>query len=131
MYQIKGKIDSNNAGDFEKEIMAVMPKEIDASELNYISSAGLRILMKLRKAVGEVTISKVSSEVYEIFDVTGFTQLITVNKRFREITVDDTQLLGAGANGRVYRIDPERIVKVYNSVSNPPEKIKREQASAR
>ena len=131
MYQIKGKIDSNNAGDFEKEIMAVMPKEIDASELNYISSAGLRILMKLRKAVGEVTISKVSSEVYEIFDVTGFTQLITVNKRLREITVDDTQLLGAGANGRVYRIDPERIVKVYNSVSNPPEKIKREQASAR
>ena len=131
MYQIKGKIDSNNAGDFEKEIMAVMPKEIDASELNYISSAGLRILMKLRKAVGEVTISKVSSEVYEIFDVTGFTQLITVNKKLREITVDDTQLLGAGANGRVYRIDPERIVKVYNSVSNPPEKIKREQASAR
>ena len=90
MYQIKGKIDSNNAGDFEKEIMAVMPKEIDASELNYISSAGLRILMKLRKAVGEVTISNVSSEVYEIFDVTGFTQLITVNKRLREITVDDT-----------------------------------------
>ena len=90
MYQIKGKIDSNNAVDFEKEIMAVMPKEIDASELNYISSAGLRILMKLRKAVGEVTISNVSSEVYEIFDVTGFTQLITVNKKLREITVDDT-----------------------------------------
>ena len=57
MYQIKGKIDSNNAGYFEKKIMAVMPKEIDASELNYISSAGLRVLMKLKKAVGDVTMT--------------------------------------------------------------------------
>ena len=47
MYQIKGKIDSNNAPEFEKEIMAVLPTEIDASGLEYISSAGLRVLLKL------------------------------------------------------------------------------------
>ena len=81
MYQIKGKIASNNADDFEKNIMAVMPKEIDASELTYILIAGLRVLMKLRKTVGNVTINNVTSEVYEIFEVTGFTQLMTVNKK--------------------------------------------------
>ena len=52
MYQIKGKIDSNNAPEFEKEIMSAKPAELDAQELLYISSAGLRVLMKLRKEVG-------------------------------------------------------------------------------
>ena len=66
MYQIKGKIDSTNAAEFEKEIMAVMPKEIDASALQYISSAGLRVLMKLRKALDEVTIINVSSDAFGI-----------------------------------------------------------------
>ena len=51
MYQIKGKINSNNAPEFEKEIMAALPSEIDAAELEYISSAGLRVLLKLRKTV--------------------------------------------------------------------------------
>ena len=56
MYQIKSKIDSTNAPAIEEEIMAQLPTEIDAAELEYISSAGLRVLMKLRKAVGEVTL---------------------------------------------------------------------------
>ena len=131
MYQIKGKIDSNNAAEFEKELMAAKPAEIDASQLEYISSAGLRVLLKLTKAVGDVTVNNVSSEVYEIFDVTGFTEILTVNKKLKEINIDNAVLLGAGANGWVYRLDDERIVKVYNSISNPPEKIRREQESAR
>ena len=63
MYQIKGKIDSTNAPAFEKEIMAALPNEIDAGELDYISSAGLRVLLRLTKAVGEVTVANVSPEV--------------------------------------------------------------------
>ena len=39
MYKIKGKIDSNNAPEFEKELMAALPTEIDAAELLYICSA--------------------------------------------------------------------------------------------
>ena len=56
MYRIKGKIDTSNAAEFEKEIMAAKPAEIDASQLEYISSAGLRVLLKLTKAVGDVTV---------------------------------------------------------------------------
>lgn len=114
MYQIKGKIDSTNAPEFEKEIMAALPTEIDASGLEYISSAGLRVLMKLRKTVGEVTIVNVSSDVYEIFDVTGFTSILTVKKALREISVDGCEVIGAGGYGTVYRLDAETIVKVYH-----------------
>ena len=117
MYQIKGKIDTTNASEFEKEIMAAKPTEIDASQLEYISSAGLRVLMKLRKTVGEVTVRNVSSDVYEIFDVTGFTSILNVKKALREVSVEGCEVIGAGGYGTVYRIDEETIVKVYHTAS--------------
>ena len=118
MYQIKGKIDSTNAPGFEKEIMEALPAEIDASQLEYISSAGLRVLMKLRKTVGEVTLHNVSIDVYEILDVTGFTSILNVKKALREISVEGKKILGKGGNGTVYRLDDETIVKVYNAESS-------------
>ena len=94
MYQIKGKIDSTNAPEFEEEIMAALPTEIDASELEYISSAGLRVLLKLSKTVGDVTLYNVSVDVYEILDVTGFTSILNVKKALREISVEGKKILG-------------------------------------
>ena len=101
MYQLKGKIDTTNAAEFEKEIMAAKPAELDASELEYISSAGLRVLLKLAKALGDVTVNNVSSEVYEIFNVTGFTEILNVKKALREVSVEGCQLIGKGGNGSV------------------------------
>lgn len=117
MYQVKGKIDSANAPEFEKDIMAALPTEIDAAGLEYISSAGLRVLLKLTKAVGNVTVQNVSPEVYEIFDVTGFTSILHVKKALREISIEGCELIGAGGYGTVYRIDEETIVKVYHAAS--------------
>ena len=130
MYQIKSKIDSTNAPAIEEEIMAQLPTEIDASQLEYISSAGLRVLMKLRKAVGEVTLHNVSIDVYEILDVTGFTSMLTVKKALREISVEGKTILGQGGNGTVYRLDDETIVKVY-SAEHSLEVIDRERAYAK
>ena len=115
MYQIKGKIDSTNAAAFEEEIMEALPKELDASKLEYISSAGLRVLLRLKKTVGDVTVVNASSEVYEIFDVTGFTSILDVKKALREITVEGCEKIGEGGNGTVYRLDEDTIVKVYKS----------------
>lgn len=114
MYQIKGRIDSTNAPAFEKEIMAALPKELDAEKLEYISSAGLRVLLKLQKAVGEVLVINVSAEVYEILDMTGFTSILKVKKALREISVEGCELIGQGGYGKVYRLDDETIAKVYN-----------------
>ena len=49
----------------------------------------------------------------------------------REISIEGLKLIGAGANGRVYRLNEEQIVKVYNTLTNPFEKIEREKKAAR
>ena len=131
------KVDSGNSSEFEKELLKTAEENkgkrliLDCSELTYISSAGLRVLLKIKKLLSEPELENVSKDVYKILSVTGFTQILTVKRKLSGISIENAELLGAGANGRVYRLDPERIIKVYNSVSNPPEKIRREQESAR
>lgn len=131
MYQIKGKIDTNNAAKFEEEIMAVKPNEIDASELQYISSAGLRVLLKLTKTVGEVTILNVNSDVYDIFDITGFTTILNVKKAFRRVGIEGMPLIGKGMTGSVYRMDEETVIKVFSPNISFDLLIKQENDKAR
>jgi uncharacterized protein (TIGR02172 family) len=135
---LTGRIDTNNAAQVEKELMTRLEDHpgktvvLDAAALEYISSAGLRVLMKLRKrAQSELSIVDVSPEVYEILEVTGFMDLFHVRKRMREVSVEGLPLIGAGANGKVYRLDGETIIKVYNPITNPPEKILGEKQAAR
>ena len=118
--KIPARIDSNNANEFERALFAAVGNTkdditIDASDTTYISSAGLRVLLKLKKtASGEVSVINASPEVYDIFEVTGFTKLLKVSKKLREITVDKNSMIGAGASSKVYRIDSDTIVKVYD-----------------
>lgn len=133
---LSGRVDASNAAETEKEIAAARvaaPAEkivIDAEKLEYISSAGLRILLRLRKEVPELTVINVSSEVYEILDITGFTEMLTVKKAYRHLSVEGCEMIGRGANGAVYRYDPETIVKVYFNPDALPE-IQRERELAR
>jgi Anti-anti-sigma regulatory factor (antagonist of anti-sigma factor) len=124
---LKGRIDSSNAPEAERYILSLAeakPDSIpvfDASNLTYISSAGLRILMKMRKAVGqEMEIQNVSPEVYEILETTGFTELFRVKKRMREISVEGCEVIGRGFYGTVYRLNPDTVVKVYSSPDSLP-----------
>ena len=133
---LSGHIDSANAADIEAEITAERertPSEnvvIDAEKLDYISSAGLRIILRLRKEIPELKIVNVSSDVYEILDMTGFTEMIHVEKAYRVISVDGCEVIGQGANGKVYRIDRDTIVKVYLNPDSLPD-IHRERELAR
>lgn len=135
---ISGRIDSNDHAAAESELFELLGRHkgqvpvLDLSGLEYISSAGLRVLMKIRKACGEpLEFINTSPDVYDIFETTGFTELFKVSRKLREISIDGLPLIGAGANGKVYRIDSERIVKVYEPLTNPFEKILREKESAR
>ncbi len=131
-----GHIDSANAGDVEKEIREILDAEkpsdlvLDADQLNYISSAGLRIILRLRKEYADLKIINVSSDVYEIFDMTGFTEMMDISKAYRVLSVDGCEVIGQGANGKVYRIDPDTVVKVYFNPDALPE-IHRERELAR
>jgi len=123
--RLSGRIDTSNAAEWKKTITEQLSGEtensFDADELEYISSAGLRVLMKVRKKAGsEIKIFNVSSDVYDIFDMTGFTELFKVEKKIREISVEGCEVIGKGFYGTVYRIDPETIVKVYNTPDSIP-----------
>jgi len=133
---LMGHIDSANAAAVEKEINEAMDREapakltLDATDLKYISSAGLRIILRLRKEMKDLKIINVQPEVYEIFNMTGFTEMVDIQKAYRVISVDGCEVIGQGANGKVYRIDPDTIVKVYLNPDSLPE-IHRERELAR
>ena len=115
-----GRIDSSNANETEAKIALQIGDfkgelTLDASDLEYISSAGLRIILRLKKANPTTKVINCNSEVYEIFDMTGFTEMMDISKAYRKISVEGCEVIGEGSNGVVYRTDPDTIVKVYKS----------------
>lgn len=127
----EGKIDTSNAAEVEKEIFALVdeykPAKVvfDAQKLKYISSAGLRVVLKLKKTVEDSIIINASLEVYDILDMTGFTNLIDVKKAFREVSIEGSEMIGKGGHGTVYRLDGDTIVKLYGE-NEPFDEIERE-----
>ena len=119
--ELKGRIDSNNASQVEKSILDRLdgkrgePVVLDASALEYISSAGLRVILRIKKICPDLRIVNVNSEVYEILDMTGFTEMMTVEKAYRVVSLDGCEEIGRGANGSIYRIDQDNVIKVYNN----------------
>ena len=120
---LEGRIDTSNSGKTEKQILKICEDKdkdhkdliLNADRLEYISSSGLRIILRLRKKYGNLKMINVSSEVYDILDMTGFTSMIDVEKQYRRFSVDGCELIGSGAKGKIYRLDPETIIKVYRN----------------
>ena len=133
---LTGRIDSSNAQQVEEEINRLIAENacdslrIDLEGLEYISSAGLRTLLRLRKSYGGLCLTNVGPEVYEILHMTGFTEMMTVEKAYRRVSVDGCEVIGQGANGKVYRIDGDSVVKAYNN-ADALEDIQHEREVAR
>ena len=134
--ELSGHIDSANAAAVEDAVNSARHTGeystmiVDCSDLNYVSSAGLRVILRLKKAVPDTSLVNVSPEVYDILDMTGFTEMMSVSKAYRKISVEGCEVIGQGANGKVYRIDPDTIVKVYLDPDSIGE-IRRERELAR
>lgn len=113
-----GSINSANVGEFEK-LIAEEPSQdglvIDAKELAYISSAGLRVILAAKKRCKDKTfrVINVNDEVMNIFDVTGFSEIMEISRAVRSISVEGCDKIGAGACGEVFRLDDETIIKLY------------------
>lgn len=133
---LKGRIDTSNAASVEADIMKILadnpglPVTVDCAALEYISSAGLRVIMKTKKAVRDTSLINVAPPVYEIFETTGFTELMDIRKALRTISVEGCDIIGKGAKGTVYRIDKETIVKTFKDGSDISD-IERERKLAR
>ncbi len=102
---------------------------IDAANLLYISSSGLRILLGVSKREnGNMQMINVSSKVYEVLEMTGFTKILNIDKALRHVTIAGCQQIGVGGVGTVYRLSPETIIKVFRlgtSLQEVQQEIKR------
>ncbi len=82
--KLEGRLDTITAPELEKEIQTLSDASelvIDFADLDYISSAGLRVLLSAHKAFlkkGGMTITNVSETIVDIFEVTGFKDILNI-----------------------------------------------------
>ncbi len=103
---------------------------LDFDGLTVISSVGLRAVLRLIKEERSMQIDNASLPVYETLEITGFTELVKVHRAYRRVSVEGCEVIGSGANGKVYRFGPDTIVKVYDNPDSLSE-IRRERELAR
>lgn len=82
---LEGRLDTTTAPDLEKELKGgldgVTELVLDFSKLDYISSAGLRVLLSAHKTMsgkGGMKVTNVNEIVQEVFEVTGFSDILTI-----------------------------------------------------
>ena len=82
---VVGRLDTQTAPELEKEVDSVVAglKELtfDMSGLEYVSSAGLRVILKAQKimnAQGSMKLMGVNDSIMEVFDITGFLDILTI-----------------------------------------------------
>ena len=118
---LSGEITSTNANEIENEINKVLAEQdfaslvLDLKDIRYISSAGLRIVLKLKQKYNDFCVINTSLEVYEVFEMTGFTSMMTVKKALANVSVEGCELIGEGYFSNVYRINKETIIKVFKN----------------
>ena len=85
LFSLEGRLDTVTAPDLEKELKAsldgVTDPQLDFETLEYISSAGLRVLLAAQKTMakqGSMTLTHVNETIMEIFEVTGFSDILTI-----------------------------------------------------
>jgi len=133
---VSGRIDTDTESDLEKFIFSIKSLDekkvviLDFLKVEYISSAGLRLLLRIMKSGKKLQIVNVSHDVYDIFEMTGFTDLCSIQKVYRQVNVTGCKVIGAGANGIVFRLDSERILKLYTK-PNVLDSIITEKANAK
>lgn len=82
---LSGRLDTRTAPELEKEIKAsvdgVEKLVLDLARLEYLSSAGLRVLLAAQKIMnkqGKMLVKNVNETIAEIFEITGFSDILTI-----------------------------------------------------
>ncbi len=85
IFALEGRLDTVTAPELEKELKdsidGVSELELELSALDYISSAGLRVLLAAQKIMnkqGKMKVSNVNATIMEIFEVTGFSDILAI-----------------------------------------------------
>jgi anti-anti-sigma factor len=85
--ELNGRLDTITSNNLEKRFLSVLDREekkvvVDCSKLEYVSSAGLRVLLmvskRLRVSNGKIVLSSLKDQVKEVFDIAGFSPIFTM-----------------------------------------------------
>lgn len=83
--KLKGRLDTMTAPEFEAALDQVLPETkeliLDFEGLEYVSSAGLRVILKAQKTMntkGSMKLIHVADSIMEVFDITGFMDILTI-----------------------------------------------------
>ena len=133
---VAGRFDTTTSSEIVQEIDRARATcrhgelVLDLDGLEAISSVGLRAVLRLIKEERRMQIDNASLQVYETLEMTGFTELVKVHRAYHRVSVEGCEVIGSGANGKVYRLGSDIIVKVYDNPDSLPE-IRRERELAR
>lgn len=127
-FSLNGRLDSNTAQDFLNVVMSNIGDKqnvsiiLDCKGLVYVSSAGLRSMLTIKKKTGSpVILINVSPEVYNILEVTGFTEILdvaqiredSISSEIKELDKIDGQLIGENGGVSIYRTNSDELLKLY------------------
>ncbi len=83
--RLSGRLDTTTAPQLEAELRrsvnGIKKLTLDFTEVEYISSAGLRVLLAAQKVMnrqGEMKLTGVNADIMEIFEITGFSEILTI-----------------------------------------------------
>lgn len=121
----EGEFNSANAQTLDDEVSKIVSENtfknliLDFDNLTFISSAGLRVVLKLKQKYPNTSLINANLQVYDILQMTGFTSMMSVSKALRKIELGNAEVIGDGFFSTVYRLNKDTIVKVFNRTSDP------------
>jgi len=89
IFTVKGRLDSNTSSEFENQIYSAIENGLNRmvfnlEELDYISSAGLRVILKttkeLKQSDGKMVLCSLQDYVTEVFEIAGFDRYLNIEK---------------------------------------------------
>lgn len=121
LLKVVGRLSFDNAGELENIFLhnyqPGLQVKLNLSSLDYISSAGLRVLLTIDKRLSSqgchLIIVGVKPEVMEVFSETGFDQILTFEDIIPTVDLSHATLLGEGMCGEVYQMSQDTILKLY------------------
>ena len=133
---LPNRVDTSNATEVSAAIESVLSSNpepgtlvLDLLDTAYVSSVGLRIFLRMKQGHESFLIDNASVDVYDVLQMTGFTEIMDVRKAMRVVSIEGCPIIGEGFYGKVYRLNPDTIVKTYFR-GNPVSDIERERRLA-
>lgn len=115
---ISGRIDAAEAQKLQKELMDIVDGQdrvdsvvIDAVQMTFISSMGLRVMLMLKKKIDDLRIIGVCPDVYNVFALTGFNKILTIEKALPNVSVEGC--LQVHGMKDVYQLTDDTVLKVF------------------